>query len=460
MKILIPTFEFLAQLTEPATVTLRSTYPSLEGVTASFERGQRNFLLEIPRLKTYQGMDKDYDDSYGLFKPFKMEKAGFIIETSRGSDNLIFDFNGFSAKCNLPEFESHIDHSSKQHYRLILPRAFNNNKDPYEFISSDQLVTDNGSSSFAGLIRFTAKDHNLELFNCDQEENWYLAIDSISPIGFEQFKTIINAVIFSLGFVTGELHRNEMFILQSATADFKIISGCYFERMKDTVSSGMEIVSPRLWELKANKKPLDSYLDQRSFSNLITSALKDHRLLRALQIITEGNAYPFEIRASVYSVALETVKNIVIEDNQEKLNPFKSKAFASKTIKQLVGLVNELDEQQFNSKSVVISKLQQLNQITNKDSFINAFKVYNFNLNESDKEALNKRNDFLHGRIPFEDEDDAELELKFVTFKMHYLVSILILKHVGFAGWIRNTPLFFAALSKKPNLPDEAPFVK
>jgi hypothetical protein len=460
MKILKPTFGYLSRLFKPTSVTLRSSYISLEGITATLGKADRHFSLAISGLKTYQGMDQDFEDSYGLFKPFKFEKNGVVFDNPKGAANVLFNLNGLSANCKLQQLESNIGYDARQYYRLMLPRVYNNNKDPYEFISSERLETDTGVVGGAGLINFTVNCQDFELFNCDEDEAWYLALDNVTPITFEVFKQTVNAVLFSLGFITGELHRNEMIILQSANADFQTINGCYYEQMKDTVSSGMEVVSPSLWEIKSQRRPTESYLDRQSFGNLVTLALNDQRLLRALQIITEGNAYPFEIRASVYSVALETIKNIIMEENQEKINPFKSREFAKKTVKDLVAHVRQLDDEAFNSKQAVINKLEHLNQVTNKDSFLAAFLVYNFQLSQSDKNALNSRNDFLHGRIPFEGGEDADLQLKIITYKMHYLVSILILKYVGFRGWIRNTPLFFAALMKQPDLSDETLFVR
>ena len=67
-------------------------------------------------------------------------------------------------------------------------------------------------------------------------------------------------------------------------------------------------------------------------------------------------------------------------------------------------------------------------------------------LTGNDEEALLKRNDFLHGRIPFEDEDESkkDQELRYITYKLHFLVSILILKYAGFEGFVKNNPRFSA----------------
>jgi hypothetical protein len=202
------------------------------------------------------------------------------------------------------------------------------------------------------------------------------------------------------------------------------------------------------------------HISKEVFSNMTTKARNDNRFLRALKIITEGNEYPLEIRASAYSVALETIKNIIIEENEEKINPFKEKAFARITIKQLQAIINPLDEIHFNNKGAILNKLEQLNQVTNTDSFKIAFSICNFVLTESDEEALVKRNDFLHGRIPFEDETETWLnkELKFITYKLHFLVTALIMKYCGFNGLLKNNPKFFSVFAENNKVIDEPLF--
>jgi len=155
--------------------------------------------------------------------------------------------------------------------------------------------------------------------------------------------------------------------------------------------------------------------------------------------MTESSNYPLEIKASTYSVALETIKNIIIEDNQEKINPFKSKKVASSTIKILKSEIEKIDDSEFNSKESVLNKVEQLNQVGNKDSLILSFKLLNLTLTEDDKRCINMRNDFLHGRIPYNSESgDKDNELQHIVYKLHLLVTSLIMKNAGYSGLMLN----------------------
>lgn len=300
------------------------------------------------------------------------------------------------------------------------------------------------------------------MFDYDENDQHFLFIDSMTPLKYDEFEKSIGAIFYSLGAITGEVIRDEMYILQSSNNDFKLITGFQFRRIEDSLSSGMEVVSPNLiWEItKVNNSK--GYINLEVFSNFVTKAFEDKRFLRALKIISEANEYPLEIRASAYSVALETVKNIVLEEHSEKINPFKDKKVASKAIKSLKEVIIPIDISYFNSKETILNKLEQINQVTNKDSFKIAFSLCEFSLTDIDELALLKRNDFLHGRIPFEDEEGVKQnhELKFITYKLHFLVTTLILKYCKFDGLIKNNPKFFSVFAEDNKEIDEPLFRK
>lgn len=88
---------------------------------------------------------------------------------------------------------------------------------------------------------------------------------------------------------------------------------------------------------------------------------------------------------------------------------------------------------------MIFKKLEQLNQVGNKDSLILSFKILKIGLSEDDIRCINMRNDFLHGRIPFDSENDPKaFELHHIVYKIHLLVCSLILKYSGFNGLILN----------------------
>nr|HPH47231.1 hypothetical protein [Chryseolinea sp.] len=264
---------------------------------------------------------------------------------------------------------------------------------------------------------------------------------------------------YSYALLSGFLPRNEIYLFYSETE--KLNDNLIFEyrKIQGTVDSGMEVISPDdfrdIERQKGNQvSRLDSVVKSAIFSNLASLVFNDSRLLRALSIIAESNIYPLEIRAATYMVALETVKNIIIEINEDKVNPIKDKLISRKLIKEIKALIEKLNPSVFNNKGAIISRVEQINQITNTDSIYKVFELLELQLNNDDKECLAKRNDFLHGRVPFESEIlfKHSKELQHITYKIHFLITSLILKYAGYSGFIKNNPKYFDVFVSKSDI--------
>src|SRR5690606_29645102 len=153
------------------------------------------------------------------------------------------------------------------------------------------------------------------------------------------------------------------------------------------IDSRMEVISPDdLREIERQKgnqvSRLDSVIKSNIFSNLTTIVFNDSKVLRALSIITEGNVYPLEIRAATYLVALETIKNIIIEKNEDKITPIKDKPVSKQLIKDMKLLIEKLNPSVFNNKAAITARVENINQITNTDSIYKIFELMKIELND------------------------------------------------------------------------------
>ncbi|WP_281309960.1 hypothetical protein [Flavobacterium flavigenum] len=464
-KFLKETFDYLTNLGTPKTFKSSSSFPPIDKIDLIIEKGERCFKFKAPSLNLVDNISEYQRDSYGFGKSFSVQNDKFNWTNPNGVATLSMLMNeDLESEGEIWHIESSFNVSEKKHFRLVIPKKNNPLKDHHEFIESESFNVED-ALKFAGLSEFECNQTLFHLFDYNNDQNdddYFLFIDSMNSMEYHEFEKSIGAISYSLGMITGEVLRNEMFILQSPDNDFKSISGFQYRRLEDSISSGMEIVSPHLpWEITRSNSQ-GGHVNLEVFSNIVNKARQDKRFLRALKIISEANEYPLEIRASAYSVALETVKNIVVEENSEKINPFKDKKIAGKVIKSLKEIVIPLEDSLFNNKATVINKLEQINQVTNKDSFKIAFDLCGFILTDIDEMALLKRNDFLHGRIPFENEEEAKQnqELKFITYKLHFLVTSLIMKYSKFSGLLKNNPKFFSVFANDNKVIDEPLFRK
>jgi hypothetical protein len=202
----------------------------------------------------------------------------------------------------------------------------------------------------------------------------------------------------------------------------------------------LALVDPRtVGELYKSEHEKATRIKPIIFSNLVTKAIQEEGLFRAMKIIAEANNFPSEIRASAYSVALETIRNLIIEDNKEKVAPIKNHAVAKELKRKFKELVDGLDETDFSNREALYKRINDFNQLPNKDSFKAAFELVGLVLTEEDLKCIESRNAFLHGRMPIEQLENAESEIKYFTQKLHFLASALILKYCGYSGWMLNS---------------------
>jgi hypothetical protein len=122
---------------------------------------------------------------------------------------------------------------------------------------------------------------------------------------------------------------------------------------------------------------------------------------------------------------------------------------AKKIIDECIEVINsherELDS---NGVETLIKKLQQLNQPTNKDRLRTPFEVLGIELLPEDIKVLQARNDLLHGRFPKFSENNNERsldrinrDLYYTAMRLYTLLSMLILRWVGFDNFVLNYPV-------------------
>ena len=168
---------------------------------------------------------------------------------------------------------------------------------------------------------------------------------------------------------------------------------------------------------------------------------------------------PNEIKIASLYVALETIKQKIVDDNIDKISPFKNKLFATTIINNLKNIISNLPEDNFNDKNMVMKKVENLNTLGNNDSFIWAFKLVEYELSKEDKKYIQLRNRFLHGNVPFDNEVEQSKNeaLLDITTNTHFLVCGLLLKYVGYEGVVKDL-LSYINLKKGIYLPEKPLF--
>jgi len=441
-KILIsPTSKFIKDLNSEQSFKIISPYPTIHKVDF-FSRldASGELLFRVPEMNreskvapaTFQNI------GYGLLKPFMVSRNNKVHLLQMGVDTLRISLSSEIFRGSIRQFES-MDKSETPFFRATIP-IIKEVAVLARYFLTEPFSTET-SFRAGGLMKLRVNGFSFRIFDYELEKQNHLFIDALSSMTYDKFIQCVKSFSSVFGLVSGYFFRDRILIFRSQDINIEHIYDYSYLKI-DKSKSGLEAVRPRdmIDFFPDKQRREDRYLGPNILEGLMERCLEDDRFFRAINIISESHGYPLEIRASTYSVALETLKNIIIEANEEKINPIKTKTLARELVSKLKKVVNDFDDNNFNNKKLILQKIEHLNQIGNTDSFSKAFELLNLKLSDKDLQAINKRNDFLHGRLPFQDEEELtkEKELQLVTLRLHFLLCSLILKMCKYDGYLVN----------------------
>jgi hypothetical protein len=179
-----------------------------------------------------------------------------------------------------------------------------------------------------------------------------------------------------------------------------------------------------------------------SFDRLCDVLATHKGLSRVLLLIVEGHTLSIELRAAIYSIALEAMTNIVAEENEGRFVPITDKTLSRKILYELNGIVKKFSEQlSKDAAETLVKKINVINSPTNKQKLLRPFELLGIRLSPREIDCIERRNDFLHGRIPARIGDlDQDFSIEQIALTLLYCVSTLILKYVGYEGVIVYYP--------------------
>ena len=152
--------------------------------------------------------------------------------------------------------------------------------------------------------------------------------------------------------------------------------------------------------------------------------MSDKRILRACKLIAEPRGIKTELAAACYCVALETISSILVKESHEKLKPIKDDEQRDLLIEKLKMVVEDWDDSDFNDKAAVLKKIDNIGQVGNNDKFFKSFELKDISLTNEEEEFLKKRNAYLHGNLPFKNENQKhphQFEPTKISLHIHML---------------------------------------
>jgi hypothetical protein len=374
----------------------------------------------------------------------KWSNAEFVMER-------IFTTNsfrdGFEAEVGVIKSKE-FSEKKKQYQRLIIPVK---KKVSFFFIIEDRIF-ETPTLHSRGCVRANFENYYFDIFPySDKEKNDFLIIDCPVKICHDEFGDAAFACLVTLGYLTGKLTQNEGVYFSYSKKEMITPIALKFSSFRPSISSIQHPVYSNPYGFKVrgikgdrlNKKM--NPISEIEFSKLCQQVFNKTDLRAALLLLMEVLRESIFTMAAGMAVILETLTNLYSKENPDYFVYIKQPKVSKAILNELRLVVNNHKEQLGELTEKIIDGINRINQVPNAIKLIKPFELLGFELNETDKKVISRRNDLLHGRLSLDYTDDiekADSELYLIATKLYTLINVLILKQIGFSGYIINWPVY------------------
>lgn len=436
-------FDFIAAVEARASYEMESLDPFLDSGTAETYLEDDSFMLAFRTIRLVDHFQRD--------KLWKSDTAFVCRNDQRQLAFTIKSFAGYSIptmedphrfECPVREYHTprigHDDHF----FRAIIPT-----KDPQQpaTLFESAMLKIAAVTYMAGLVKVYLGGHNYHLFaySTDDGKRNHLFVESIEQINYHVFRKALDIILLSYAFVTGYFARDRRHIIGAEDSSFTQITEISFETLPNTLSSKYSVI-PTSAVRTVFRMTHEISFPQSTFNDLCERLQSHSSLAQVILVLVEGHSLSIELRAAVYSVALEAITDIVSKENESKFTPIPQKPLARNVLRALLSTLESFKaELSTGGLETLEKKLRVVNSPTNRDKLLRPFALYRVNLTAHEIDCIEKRNDFLHGRFPFDPGNiDQRFQLEQTVLVLLYCVTTLILKYIGYSGSIIYYPAF------------------
>jgi len=274
-----------------------------------------------------------------------------------------------------------------------------------------------------------------------------LFIDGLGREDLELFKQKTEVMRIALALLSGKFYGGVCRYLTAEDVDFRLVEGVWYEVEKASVLSKRRVLDLDLFrssfgsdkaKYESEYKPYDSRLKPELFSALCEALWSQESLRHAANLVVSamGHTDPLQ-QGALYSVALEAITNTLSEAKSGGLKPIPDKPTSRKFIAELMSVLTYYEAQVPKEGMNILKKnIEGINKPTNRDKLVQTFRLYGLELSQEDVDAIDKRNEYLHGRNPLS--SGQHFELTQISLRLHTLILSLLLKSCGYSGHVIN----------------------
>lgn len=376
-----------------------------------------------------------------------------VFICKNGNRSLTFDFKSFSNSSiplmkNPARFECHIrkyrtteiPEMENQFYRIIIPTK--DKQEPGSIFESSKIKIDHTIFT-AGLVTINFCNHSFHLFvkTSDDKKQYFIFVESLEKTDYQTFIKNAEIILLSYAFVTGYFPRDQRYVQSTQDSSFSEISGVSFEILPKSFSSNYSVV-PSSSLIIHLSLPSDIKFPLPSFNQLCNRLVSQETFAKVLLLLVEGHNLSIELRAAVYSIALEAISDIIYKENKWKYRPIPSKSIARKVRNALKSTLDTFSTEISSPGFILLkNKISGLNSSPSTEKLLKPFELMQIVLDTEEIDCIKKRNQFLHGQFPFRIANpNDKFQIEQIALTLFYCVSVLILKYIDYSGYVTYYP--------------------
>jgi len=342
----------------------------------------------------------------------------------------------------------------KYYFRLIIP--LKNEMSWFFQIEQSIFKNDYGFRSRSGLTVSVQNENFICCILRDEKKEHFLSIESSIAQSFESFSDKAHSIKNSLGYICGYLAGDNGYYFAYSHGEMKNPIHFCFAELRNSIVSYYTPVYTNPYGYIRNGKLAEKYhqrkllrhLNSREFSNLCEKTYSNRDFESCLVLIMESSAASLLFMPGGLAIALEALSDVILDNKKAKLAPIKDKPVSDKIRKECKDVINNYSTViESKDLKVLLSRIEQLNQVTNKARLRAPFDILKISLLEEDLRVLETRNDFLHGRFPDltsagpdRSLDRINSDVYYSSLRLYTLISLLILKWIGYDNYVVNYP--------------------
>lgn len=297
-------------------------------------------------------------------------------------------------------------------------------------------------------VKVNGKRYDVTQLKCNK--HGYYVFECLEEQGFDTFSEVCFSIRQAIGFINRLFVGGQMFVFdQSRNFHYSNYGRPEIEGMYSPVT-----INPFSYVYNEDEVA-KSYLERLnrvsldSLSNLVQRIHDKPEFSVAILVILEvSSTRSLLVIPSSFATIIELLSKHIRVEQEGSFKPIPNAKQAKTIIHELHNVIDGYGEA-IDDESILKLK-RRLNEInkpvnrrhfTNNEKLIAPFEQLGIKLTLLDIKIIEHRNDLLHGNILLESEENGENEdlyVNYVSAKLFTLISKLILKSIGYHGYVIN----------------------